>query len=226
MLITRPRLNLSPDQGGASGGTRTDGGNDAGKTTPNADGGSAGKDPQDKGGSESKATDADSDDPAQLKALLAKEREEKAHLLSVHTEMKNKAEERAAAEERNRQENLKKQGEFEKLLTEQTPKYEQAIALVKRQEAVLAEYLAIELKAVPESMQALMPAGDAVDKLSWITKAKAAGALGQPAKAPAKGTDWAPPPGGKGAVMTTDQFNKLMPKEQAAFMKAGGTLSD
>lgn len=226
MLIRRSMPCFAQDQGGAGGGTSSKGQDAGGKTTPGSGSGEDGKTQQDKAGGDSKLMDPDlPSDPEELKALLKKEREDKAHLLSVHTDMKTKAEAREAEAARAREEDLKKQGQFQKLLEEQTPKYEAAVAQAKRYETALAGYLEAELKGVPESMKALIPEGDAASKLEWIAKAKAAGALGE--KKPAgKGPDGSPPPGSSGKVLTLEAFNKLSAKDRAAFMAAGGTIAD
>lgn len=226
-MIIRPRFAFAQDQGGAGGGTRTDGQTEGGKTTPDGKDGDAGKAQQDKAGQGSKTTDSDlPSDPAELKALLAKERADRAHLLSVHTEMKTKAEQRELAEAKAREEDLRKQGQFQKLLEEMTPKFEAVSAQSKRQEAALNLYLEAEMKGVPEGFKALIPEGDAASKLEWIARAKASGAFGQtPAVPKGKTPDGTPPPGSSGKVMTHEEFVKLPAKDRSAFMKAGGTIS-
>jgi replicative superfamily II helicase len=163
----------------------------------------------------------------QLKALYLREREEKAHLLSVHTDMKTKAEAREAEALKAREEDLKKQGQYQKLLEEQTPKYEQAAQSVKRYEAVLNSYLEAELQAIPDNLKVLVPEGDPVSKLEWISKAKASGAL-KPSQGPAKKPgDLTPPPGGSGpTTITREAFRQLAPEERSAFVKRGGKLAD
>ncbi len=227
MIITRPMLHFSPDQGGGGSGTSPKDAGPEGKITPGAAPGEDGKDQQDKAGGDSKLMDPDlPSDPEQLKALLKKEREDKAHLQTVHTEMKTKAEAREAEGAKAREEDLKKQGQYQKLLEEQTPKFEVLQAQTKRQEAALSGYLEAELKGVPESMKLLIPEGDAVSKLEWITKAKAAGAFGDKKAAGGKGPDGSPPPGKGGTVMTLDAFNKMTAKDRAAFMAGGGSITD
>jgi hypothetical protein len=228
-MIIRPRFVYAPDGGGAGDGTSPKGGGEGGKTTPGADPGQGGKTPQDKAGADSKTTEPPlPDDPAQLKALLAQERAEKAHLLGTHTEMKTKYEQREAAETKAREENLKKQGEFQKLLEEQTPKYEAATAAVKRYEEILGRYLEVELKAVPENLKALMPEGDPAVKLDWIAKAKAAGTIAAGASAaPKKPGDGSPPPGGStAATMTRAAFDALSPADRAKASREGVKLTD
>jgi len=142
--------------------------------------------------------------------------------------MKGKFTEREQREETARQENLKKQGEFQKLLEEQTPKFQAATAAVKRYEEILGRYLEVELKAVPENLKALMPEGDPGVKLDWIAKAKAAGTFttGAPA-APKKPGDGSPPPGGSSAaIMTRAAFDALSPSEKVKASKEGVKLTD
>jgi hypothetical protein len=57
----------------------------------------------------------------------------------------------------------------------------------------LSGYLEAELKALPDSLKALLPSGDVVTQLDWVTKAKAAG-IAQ-AKKGGSG-DGSPVPGG------------------------------
>lgn len=223
-MLNRTKLVFAPDQGGAGGGTGADGQGAGGKTTPGADDGSAGKDQQDKAGAASKTPDAElPNDPQQLKELLAKERADKAHLLSVHTEMKTKAEQRDAEATRAQQAAMKEQGKFKELYEAASPKLE----LYDRYEKALNSYLEIELASIPENLKALMPEGDPASKLEWISKAKQAGAV-QAAKGPAKTPgDKTPPPGGGSAlVMTRAEFAQKSPAEQMAFSKAKGKLVD
>lgn len=164
------------------------------------------------------------EDPAQLKARLEYEISERSRLATVHEEMKAKYAKREAEEERGRQETLKKAGEFEKLYAEMAPKYETAASQAKRQEAALAAYYEAELKVVPENMKALIPEGDIVSRLEWITKAKAAGAIAQGVKG--RGPDGTPPPNGASVLqMTRDAFDAMTPTEKRDFILKGGKLA-
>jgi len=213
---------MSPDPGAGSGA--------APATDPKlaGEGAAPGKDvkPAQAQGSDAGKDDADiPTDPEKLKALLKQERDAHQHTISVHTEMKTKWTKREAEEAKAREEALKKQGQFEALYNEAAPKVQTLEALNKRQEAALASYLDAELKGVPEAMRPLIPDGDAVSKLEWITKAKVAGAFGAAAAgSKGKGPDGTPPPGAKGATMPEAEFKMLSPKDRAAFMAKGGTI--
>lgn len=167
------------------------------------------------------------DDPAQLKALLQKEKEAHQHTISVHTEMKGKYQKREESDAKAREEALKKQGQFESLYNEAAPKLATAEATVKRQEEALSRFLEAELMSLPENVKAIIPEGDAVARLDWISKAKAAGVFGQnkPGAAGQKAGDKSPPPGNAGGVISLDEFNKLTPKERSAYMAKGGKIA-
>lgn len=228
MLKIRPTFHFAPDQGGGTGGTSPKDAGSQEKTTPGGAPGEGGKTQQDKAGGDPKLMGPDlPSDPELLKSLVLREREEKAHLLSVHADMKTKAEAREAEASKAREEDLKKQGQFQKLLEEQTPKYEQAAQAVKRYEAVLNTYLEAELAAIPDPLKALVPEGDPVSKLDWISKAKAAGALRPSQGSAKKPGDMTPPPGGSSTrTITREAFDQLPADERMAFIRAKGKVTD
>lgn len=205
---------LAADSGGAGGGTVPPG------TQAKIE------DPANKPGAapQPAATDLP-DDPAQLKAALAKQRADLEHLLTVHGEMKDKYAKREAAEEKAKAEALKTQGQFQALYEEAAPKLEALTVQAKRQEAALASYLEAEIASVPDAMKPLIPDGDAVAKLEWISKAKASGALSVPgAKPKAPG---APPPAPAGSgTMSRAEFAALPPEKQMELARARVKLED
>ena len=211
-----PRILYAVDDGGGAGG---------GAGGPQDQGGAGDKSTENKGGAGSTTTELP-DDPVKLKELLKAEREAHGHTISVHTEMKTKLTKREQEEAKAKEENLKKAGQFEALYQEAAPKLEQATKTIERQEAALAAYLKTELAAVPDSLKALIPDGDSASKLEWISKAKAAGAFTASTSKPGKGPDGSPPPGSKGATMSTADFKKLPSKDRSAFMAKGGVLTD
>lgn len=206
-----PRF-LAADSGGAGGGTVAPG-------TP-----AKIEDPTNKPGAAPQPAVVElPDDPGQLKAALAKQRADLEHLLTVHGEMKDKYAKREAAEEKAKAEALKTQGQFQALYEEAAPRVESLTVQAKRQEEALTRYLEAEIATVPDSMKPLIPDGDAVAKLEWISKAKASGALvatGTKPKAPG-----APPPGLQGEAKTADDFNRMSAKDRADFMVKGGRVT-
>lgn len=214
-MFTRPRFAFAPDQGGAGDGTRQNA-DESGKTIPDPKSSEAGKVLSDQKGPESKTTESDElpDDPAILKARLKKGE-------ATLAEMRAKFEERSAAEEKAKQAALKDQGKFKELYEAAAPKVEQ----LTRYEAVINKILDAELKNVPESLKGLIPEGDPVSKLDWIAKAREAGAF-TPAKPAAKGGDGSPPPGNGMTPKTMTQFMAMGAKDRAAYMAAGGTVTD
>jgi hypothetical protein len=217
---------FSPGAGGSSGSGAGEGQGGAGAGSSGEGQAGEGQSPSRREGEASQVGTLP-DDPAELKKLLATEQAERKRLAEVHEEMKGKFTKRELEEEAARQDNLKKQGEFQKLLEEQTPKFQAATQAVKRYEEVLNKYLEAELKAIPENLKALMPDGDPASKLEWIAKAKDAGAV-KPAQPPArKPGDGSPPPGGSSAgTMTRAAFDALTPTERRDASKAGVKLVD
>lgn len=216
MLFGRQLFRLAADQNGAgSGPGQSASGADDKTSQPGPANTPPVKAPQDQAGtaSQSSAADAFPDDPNELKKLLR-------HTLDVHAEMKTKFDQRMAAEEKERQKQLAEQGKYKEL-------YEQANAkaeLASKYEAVLSKFLETEIAAVPENLRALMPEGDPIAKLDWITKAKASGAFKAPVK---KAGDGSLPPGSASAdTMTRLAWDQLSPTEKTTFLKAGGKIVD
>ena len=215
MKLDHPRTFFAADSGAGSGGGEGAGG-----------AGSEDKSAQTQGGEGGQAGDLP-DDPEKLKELLKAEREAHKHTVTVHTEMKTKWGKREAEEEKARQEQLKKAGEFERLYGETAPQLETLKATVTKYETALGTYLKAELASVPDNLKALIPEGDAASKLEWIAKAKAAGAFTPgTGGGKGKGADGTPPPGSGGATKPKSEFDKLSPKERAAFIEKGGTVTN
>jgi hypothetical protein len=66
------------------------------------------------------------------------------------------------------QESIKK-GDYEKVINDLKPEAERA----KKQQEVIDQYLEVELAQIPEDKRSLIPEGDAVTRLAYITKNKA-----------------------------------------------------
>ncbi|HEX2907417.1 MAG TPA: hypothetical protein VHO69_11185 [Phototrophicaceae bacterium] len=84
-----------------------------------------------------------------------------------------------ADEERKRQAQIEA-GQHQQVIDELRPKAQRVETL----EAVLEEYLALEMADIPEDKHTLIPEGDVTVRLKWIKQAKAAGLFGQQQRAP------------------------------------------
>lgn len=217
MQVLKPRIFLAPDSGDGDGGDGQGAGKQqaqAKKPDQNKDGSGAGDDA---------AGETLPDDPAELKKLLAQEKAAHKHTIEVHTEMKGKFQRREQEDTHAREEALKKKGEFEALYNELKPKHDSLESRVAKQEASLARYLEEELKHVPDNLKALVPEGDVTEKLDWINKAKASGALKPAERKPGDGS---PPPANKDVgTMSEAEWLKLKPAERAEFLNKGGKLA-
>ena len=134
--------------------------------------------------------------PSWAQTLVADLRKENAG----HRTAKTAAERAAHAAQ---EQAAKEQGQWQKLAEQYEPKAKRADAL----ETYITDALAVELKAVPERLQAVIPQfDDPLQTLQWVQKAKLAGVFAPP---PAPQTD----AGARGAPAATTLENK---KERAA----------
>jgi hypothetical protein len=121
--------------------------------------------------------------------------------------------EKESKEKRQRDEALRKQGEFEKLYSETAKELESTKPKLERMSAIVQALLDAELQGLPTTFDAtLMPQGDPDQKLEWLLKAKKAGLFagapagtGAPARKPGDGT---PPQRGAASEGFESIYNK------------------
>lgn len=85
-----------------------------------------------------------------------------------------------AAEAARQEDEAKKRGDFDKLISDLKPKAARAAEL----ESTLREYLDAEIADIPEDKRDLIPDGDIAAQLKWVKAAKAKGLFAAPPKAP------------------------------------------
>ena len=131
-------------------------------------------------------------------------KEDHDRLLQTHLEMKAKWEKREKEETARAEKALMEQGKFKELydstaknMAEITPKFE-------KMQKTIQGLLDAEMKSIPENMKGLVPSGDILDQLDWISKAKASGLFGGTGGTQTPGQQFqqtmrTPPPGGKPA---------------------------
>lgn len=176
---------LSPD--GAQGGS--------GKTTTNSKVGDqteafagtsdSGAKSQDKGDSQKTTGGADTSVQDELNKLKANYD----NLLTVHNEMKAKTERREEEQRRATERSMQEQGKFKELYEAQTKELETLRPTVGQYEKAIQSYLDSELKELSPHLKDLIPEGNVLTRLEWVTKAKKAGVISPTAKG-----DGAPPP--------------------------------
>lgn len=96
-------------------------------------------------------------------------------LLKIHNEMKTKAERRAAEEEAAKQKALEEQGKFKELYEKNNADLEEIKPKLEKYENALKTFLESQIKNLPENLKSIMPDGDPVEQMNWITKAISAG---------------------------------------------------
>lgn len=110
----------------------------------------------------------------------------------------------------------------EKLVT-LTSERDKFKTVAESNEAAINAVLEREMAGLDDKQKALIPAGSAADRLSWLNKAKAAGVFGK--QTASHGAEL-PFQGGSGARMKRADFVRLAPIQQMEFLKKGGSVED
>jgi len=140
---------------------------------------SAGETSEDKAGdSRGDASASGADEKGAEQAPKTVSAEEHAKVKAEYERILGIFKEKESKEKRQRDEALRTKGEFEKLYSVDHADLEILRPRLERVSAVVQALLDAELQGLPKDFdESLLPAGDADQKLDWITKAKKAGLL-------------------------------------------------
>jgi hypothetical protein len=172
---------------------------------------SSGGTPEDKaGGDQAGAPVSDANAKGAGRAPQSVSAEEHAKVRAEYEKLFQVVKEKETRERRQRDDALRKQGEFEKLYNTDHTELEALRPRLERMSATVQALLDAELQGLPKDFdKSLLPAGDPDTQLAWLTKAKRAGLLtGE--KAATKAGDGTPPQ--RGAA--SEGFASIYKKQQ------------